>query len=259
MIVCWFSCGAASACAAKLAIAKYGKDAVRLVNNPVANEHPDNRRFLSDCEQWLGIKIEPAINSCFKDCDITKVFEEYGLVSTPHFAPCTLELKQMARMQWEKDNNYNRETDTIVMGYTAEEKNRQENFNKSEKNKGYRLECPLIDNGWDKHRCFTEIEMAGIKLPEIYTKYGFPNANCIGCVKSGSVWYWQLVRKMFPDVFKQRAEQSRRLGCRLVDMGVGNEPRHIFLDELPENATGRKPKSCYVECGIFCAMGGNNE
>ena len=127
------------------------------------------------------------------------------------------------------------------------------------KNKGYDLICPLIDEGWDKHRCFWELERAGIKLPEIYTKYEFPNANCIGCVKSGSVWYWQLVRKMFPDVFKQRAEQSRRLGCRLVDLGKGNEPRHIFLDELPEHLKGRKPKSCYVECGIFCAMGANND
>ncbi len=40
MIVCWFSCGAASACATKLAIEKYGRENVRVVNNPVINEHP---------------------------------------------------------------------------------------------------------------------------------------------------------------------------------------------------------------------------
>lgn len=257
-VVCWFSCGAASACAAKLAIEKYGADVI-LVNNPVINEHEDNRRFLKDCEKWLGVKIQSAINPCFKHCDITKVFEEYGLMSTPHFAPCTLELKQMARQQWEKDNNFDPDTDIIVMGYTVEEKQRQERFNKSEKNKGYKLWCPLIDAGWDKHKCFAVLEQAGIKLPEIYTKYEFPNANCIGCVKSGSVWYWQLVRKYFPDVFKQRAEQSRQLNCRLVDLGANHDTRHIFLDELPETATGRKPKSCYVECGIFCNLGENNE
>lgn len=255
MIVCWFSCGAASACAAKLAIEKYGRDNVRVVNNPVANEHPDNMRFLRDCEEWLDIKIESATNPCFSDKDITKVFEQYGIMSTPHFAPCTLELKQMARQQWETDNKFDKSTDIIVMGYTIEEKRRQDNFRKSPRNKDYNLECPLIDAGWDKHRCFAEIESAGIKLPEIYTKYGFPNANCIGCVKSGSVWYWQLVRKQFPDVFKARAEQSRKLGCRLVDLGAGNNPRHIYLDELPFDATGRKPKSCYVECGIFCEIG----
>jgi hypothetical protein len=177
------------------------------------------------------------------------------MMSNPHFAPCTLELKQNARAQWESENKFNKETDAIVMGYTAEETKRQERFNQSPKNKGYKLICPLIDAGWDKHRCFNEIERAGIKLPEIYTKFEFPNANCIGCVKSGSVWYWQLVRKHFPEIFKQRAEQSRRLGCRLVDLGAGNEPRHIFLDELPPDLKGRKPKSCYVECGIFCTLG----
>lgn len=36
MIVCYFSCGAASAIAVKLAINKYGKENVRVVNNPVA-------------------------------------------------------------------------------------------------------------------------------------------------------------------------------------------------------------------------------
>lgn len=53
MIVCYFSCGAASAIAVKLAINKYGKENVRVVNNPVANEHADNIRFLNDCEKML--------------------------------------------------------------------------------------------------------------------------------------------------------------------------------------------------------------
>lgn len=43
MIVCWFSCGAASFCATKLILDKYGKENVRVVNNPVANEHIDNQ------------------------------------------------------------------------------------------------------------------------------------------------------------------------------------------------------------------------
>lgn len=253
MIVCYFSCGAASAVATKLAIEKYGKDNIRVVNNPVANEHQDNIRFLKDCEKWLGVKIEKAINPCYENCDIEEVFEDYEFVSNASgFAPCTFELKQVARMEWERKNNFDKEKDIIVMGYTKGEEKRAEGFRKSKKNIGYTLECPLIDKGYDKQRCFAEMEQAGIKLPEIYTKYEFPNANCIGCVKSGSVWYWNLVRKHFPDVFKKRAEQSRRLGCRLVDLGANKNPRHIFLDELSPDMKGRKPKDCYVECGIFC-------
>ena len=55
-IVVWFSCGAASAVAAKRTIEKYGHIYnVRVVNNPVAEEHPDNKRFLKDIEKWLGV------------------------------------------------------------------------------------------------------------------------------------------------------------------------------------------------------------
>ena len=57
------------------------------------------------------------------------------------------------------------------------------------------------------------------------------------------------VRRTRPEVFRQRAEQSRRLGVRLVRYrGV-----RIFLDELPENAVGRPLKTMKrIECGIIC-------
>mgnify|MGYP001162980698 CR=1 FL=1 len=46
-ITVWFSCGAASAVAAKKTIEIYGaKNNIRIVNNPVKEEHPDNQRFL---------------------------------------------------------------------------------------------------------------------------------------------------------------------------------------------------------------------
>ena len=62
-IAVWFSCGAASAVAAKKTIEKYGHLAtIRVVNNPVAEEHEDNRRFLRDVQAWLGCEIEIAIN-----------------------------------------------------------------------------------------------------------------------------------------------------------------------------------------------------
>ena len=46
-IAVWFSCGASSAVAAKKTIEKYGESHnVIVINNPVINEHIDNRRFL---------------------------------------------------------------------------------------------------------------------------------------------------------------------------------------------------------------------
>src|SRR6185312_12302176 len=58
-IAVWFSSGAASAVAAKLAAERYGNLCdVRLVNNTVAEESPDNLRFLRDVEKWIGIEVE---------------------------------------------------------------------------------------------------------------------------------------------------------------------------------------------------------
>ena len=57
-IVCWFSCGAASAVATKLAIAENaGKLPVVIAYTEVLEEHPDNKRFLAECEKWFGQNI----------------------------------------------------------------------------------------------------------------------------------------------------------------------------------------------------------
>lgn len=46
IIAVWFSCGAASAVAAKLTVEKYGEThKVLIVNNPVKEEHEDNLNF----------------------------------------------------------------------------------------------------------------------------------------------------------------------------------------------------------------------
>jgi hypothetical protein len=84
-------------------------------------------------------------------------------------------------------------------------------------------------------------------LPEIY-KLGYPNANCIGCVKATSPTYWNHVRKMHQDVFKQRATQSREIGAKLVRY----KGKRIFLDELDPRARGKSMKNMDFECGLFC-------
>jgi hypothetical protein len=56
------------------------------------------------------------------------------------------------------------------------------------------------------------------------------------------------IRRMHPEVFEERAKQSRELGARLVR--VNNE--RIFLDELDHEAIGKPMKNMDFECGIFC-------
>ena len=240
-IAVWFSCGAASAVAAKRTIDKYGKyHNIIIVNNPVVNEHPDNIRFLKDVEKWLGQKIEFATNKDFPSCDIRDVFNKRKYMSGVKGAPCTLLLKKEARYQFEKDNKI----DFHVLGFTYDEKSRSDRFQKYERDN---LVPILVDEKITKQECFEILYSEGIKLPEIYG-LGFPNANCIGCVKSSSPTYWNMVRARFPEVFEERAKQSREIGARLVR----RKGERIFLDELKPTDRGGKIKS--FECSIFCEL-----
>lgn len=241
MIVVWFSCGAASAVAAKLTVDKYGRENVRVVNNPIAEEDPDNWRFLFDVQQWIGVRIEFATNPKYPACSICEVFDKEKAMSFPTGAPCTRLLKKAARQHWESQNEF----DYLVMGFTADEKRRHEGFKLTERDN---ILPVLIDHGLTKSDCAQMILDAGIALPASYAQ-GYPNANCPGCVKATSPTYWNLVRRVHPEVFKLRAEQSRRLGVRLVRF----KGKRIFLDELPLDAKGRPLKSLVMpECGIFC-------
>ena len=172
------------------------------------------------------------------DNSIEDVFEKRKYISGVHGAPCTKFLKKQARYEFEIENKI----DWHVLGFTVDELTRHERFTKFERENVLPI---LIDENLTKIDCFKIIEEAGIELPKIY-KLGYPNANCIGCVKSQSPTYWNLVRETFPDVFEQRSEQSRRIGCKLVKL----KGKRVFLDELPIDAKGGKIKS--YECGIFC-------
>jgi peroxiredoxin len=241
IITVWFSCGAASAVAAKKTIELYGQDnTIRVVNNPIREEHKDNRRFLKDVEKWLGVKIEYAINPKFPDQSCETVWQKTAFMSSNFGAPCTLHLKKNARRYWELRHD----TDYIVLGFTFDEKKRAAKFKETQ---GDNLLPVLIDEGITKQGCFDILLQEGIKLPEIYA-LGFPNANCVGCVKATSPTYWNLVRKTFPSVFEQRVKTSNKLGAKLVRY----KGERIMLQDLPVDAKGRDLKSYNFECGIFC-------
>lgn len=240
-IVVWFSCGAASAVAAKLTLEQYSQTHnVRIVNSPVAEEDDDNRRFLSDVEEWLGTEVEIAKNPKYDKCSAVEVWQKRKFMSGTAGAPCTVELKKEARYIWEKNNH----ADWHVLGFTYEEEHRHKRFVLGERDNVLPV---LIDNKITKAMCYEILANAGVKMPRIYSM-GYPNANCIGCVKATSPTYWNHVRQMHPDVFEQRASQSRELGARLVR--VNN--KRIFLDELSKDAKGKPMKNMDFECGIFC-------
>ena len=118
-IVSWFSCGAASAVATKLAIsASEGREVVIAYCDTFKREHPDNRRFFSDCEKWFGQEILVLGNDDYKrDTDV--VFRKTRFLVGPRGARCTAELKRSVRLEFQRPD------DRVVIGYGAEEYERR--------------------------------------------------------------------------------------------------------------------------------------
>lgn len=235
MIVVWFSCGVASAVAAKITLEKY--DDVRVVNCPIQEEHSDNIRFLKDVERWLGVEIETATNKKFQHSSAEALWESGRFMSNVYGADCTRQLKKGARQEWVEKHHPKHH----VLGFTFDERKRFERFKESECENTLPV---LIDEKITKADCFEIVKRAGIRRPEIY-ELGFPNANCIGCVKATSPSYWNLVREKFPAVFEKRAKLSRDIGCRLVRV----KGERIFLDDLHPDSRGRIKS---WDCGVFC-------
>lgn len=237
-IAVWFSCGAASAVAAYLTVQKY-KDThnILVFNTPVHEEDEDNIRFKKDVEKWIGQPIIEAINVDLESDSAEEIWKKRRYMAGVRGAPCTMLLKKEARYQMEVKYHI----DWHVLGFTLEEKNRNARFMKYERENVLPI---LIDAEMTKADCFHFIESHGIVLPRIYKI--LDNANCIGCVKSNGVDYWQRIRKNFPEVFKSRCELSRLIKCRLVKY----KGKRIYLDELPIDAVGRRSRR--TECSIFC-------
>lgn len=238
-IVCWFSCGAASAVATKLAIAdNAGKDELVIAYTEVINEHPDNRRFLQDCERWFGQEIVVLRNERY-NADIHEVFRQEQFLVGPRGAPCTRLLKRQMRVFFEEED------DIQVFGFTAEEIERADKF--KERNSYVRVMRPLIDRGLTKSDCWAMIERAGIEIPAMY-RLGYRNNNCIGCVKGGA-GYWNKIRIDFPAQFERMAKVEREIGHSIIKNAHGP----VFLDEMPTDM-GIHQEQPDIECSFFCHM-----
>ena len=241
-VVSWFSCGAASAVATKLALQQYPDLIIAYCE--VKEEHPDNIRFLKDCEKWFGKEILILGNDKYKR-SIYEVFDKTRYLAGHGGARCTKELKKQVRIDFQQPN------DVQVFGYTVEEEKRLDRF--IDANNDVHIIAPLIEQGLTKSDCLAMIENAGIELPTMY-KLGYKNNNCRGCVKSQSPAYWKKIQIDFPEMFNAMLAQEKRLNVRICKATIdGKADTRMQLDELPEWI---KPKddSPDIQCGIFCEM-----
>lgn len=252
-IVSWFSCGAASAVATKLALEenKRGENRPFVIGYcKVKEEHPDNMRFLEDCEAWFGHPVEIMINEKYNG-SIYEVFRAVKYIKGNHGAPCTRLLKKQVR------EDFQLPTDTQILGYTVEESNRIDKFIDANNDVDF---WPILqERQISKQDCFGILDMAGIDLPEMY-KLGYKNNNCIGCVKGGK-GYWNLVRKTHPEEFQRMADLEEELGATInytdirkeISKSGKNEKTLIPLKELDPKA-GNYSTELDISCGIFCQL-----
>jgi hypothetical protein len=231
-VLVWFSAGAASAVAAKLALAAcVGQEVVIAYTEP-GSEHPDNQRFIADCERWFGRPVLRLRSSRYRDT--WQVYEERRYLNGPAGALCTTELKKRQRFDFQRPD------DRQVFGYTVEERKRAQRFR--ENNPDVTLWTPLIDEGLRKSDCLAIVERAGIALPAMYL-LGYRNNNCIGCVK-GKAGYWNKIRRDFPETFERMAKLEREIGRSCIN--------GKFLDVLQPNE-GRYQDEPDMDCSLLCA------
>lgn len=241
--VVWFSCGAASAIASKLAIKKYSN--CEIVYCDTGGEHESNKKFLKDIEKWIGKKITILKNENYKDH--FDVFQQKKFFVKVGFAYCTVELKKKLRL------DYQLADDIHIFGYTLEEKKRVERFNQN--NPEIYTDWILIEREISKEDCLGILWQSGIELPKMYD-LGYNHNNCIGCVKGG-IGYWNKIKKDFPNHFKKMGKLEREIGNSILKHRSGEDMgKPLFLDKLEDNM-GRYEEEPAISCSLSCGMVAN--
>ena len=236
MKLLWFSCGVTSAVACKMALEKYGSDNCLIFYFDIKSSHPDNDRFINDCEKWYGTNI---IRYSGKYLDQFDVIKKTKYVNGAYGARCTVELKRKIRESLEK--KYNWSGQVFGFEYSSNE------IERSERLPDYlNAEFPLITTFTTKANALGILLNANIDIPLMY-KLGYPNNNCIGCVKGGK-GYWNKIRIDFPDIFLKMSFLEREVGRSCLKESDGSR---LFLDELLPDR-GNTLKVIVPDCGFFC-------
>lgn len=233
-VIGWWSAGVTSAVAIKIAL-DHGLNVVPIYFE-TGSAHPDNARFMRDCEAWYGRPIITFQHSKYPS--VLALLKKITYVNGPAGAECTRTLKKDVRIAIEKWMPY--ESQVFGFEYEPSQIKRAQRF--TEQYPESRAIYPLIENKLTKANCLHWLTVdAGIELPTMY-KMGYHNNNCIGCVKGG-MGYWNKIRQDFPETFAEMAklEREKRHSCI----------KGVFLDEL-DPSRGRYPQELAPECGIIC-------
>ena len=242
--IAWFSAGVSSMVATFLT-----PDIDKIIYIHIDDQHEDSIRFVKDSERLFNKEIEIVQSDRYKN--VADCILGHGFIRNPYsmYHPCTSVLKRQVRKDWEEQHkNYDL---TYVWGMDLNEGLGSDNRAKRlmSSNPDYQHEFPLITKQLTKQEAHGICSCEGIKRPLMYD-LGFHNNNCVGCVKGG-FWYWNHIRKIFPDVFDAWSKHERTLGASILHDKNGA----VYLDEL-DPKRGKKTEEISIDCNVACLMRG---
>ena len=209
----------------------------------IDDQHPDTMRFVKDCEEWFGKPIT-VLQSRYRT--VAACWRASGLrrPTTPQGSPCTKWLKKRVRKEWEAEHEGVKLR--YVWGMDAKEEMRCERLRGAMPQQEHSF--PLVEEKKAKQEAHEILRASGVKRPVPYD-LGFHNNNCMGCLRGGR-GYFNLIRKVWPEVFAERAALERERGGTILKDAEGNP---VWLDELDPEA-GRHEGPICDDCGIMCEL-----
>jgi hypothetical protein len=218
-------------------LASYPKEQVIIINAFIKEEHPDNRRFLADCEVWFGHPVTVLQDEKY-GASVRECWRKSRFINNRLGAKCSVELKHKLL------DNFSEPQDYHVIGYTLEETCRANRIGVPN------CKFPLIERSLFHADCTAMIERAGLVLPMMY-RLGYNNANCIGCCKGG-MGYWNKIRVDFPNDFEQVADIEESLGPTAYILRNRKTGERRRLRDLPvdEGRHSTELPSCSFYCGM---------
>lgn len=260
LCVVFFSGGAASWAAAKLAAAKYGTENTVLLFTDTLAEDPDLYRFLKEAAANVGVYTTRIAEGRTP----WQVFNDEGVVGNSMIDPCSRILKREPAERWLQDNCLPDDT-VLVFGIDWTEAHRYDNGEgRGVKNRYARLGWPHVEAlctlaptmaKWD---VFAWLQREGIKRPRLYD-LDFSHNNCGGgCVKAGIGHFVHLL-KTLPEVFAlweqeeiafNAARWPKRVQTILRDRS-GGKTRPLLLAELRNRTLTEDETNEAGGCGCF--------
>jgi len=206
-----------------------------IIYQHIDDQHVDTLRFVKDCSEWFNEPIE-VHQSPLKSVENACRFRSY--INGIRGAACSRMLKRELRVQWEHDNSTLGRL-RYVWGFDCTERGRIDRIIHTMPYVDHLF--PLRDAGITKAEAHGYLKKVGIPRPTMYD-LGYPNNNCIGCVKGG-MGYWNKIRIDFPKVFAARSALERLIGGTCIN--------GTYLDEL-DTSRGKDSPIIVPDCGAMC-------